>query len=111
MRSRRATTALVAVVALVLGLGTGLAVGSTDGSDRNGSTSIGPSPVDIGFSQDMIVHHEQAVLMAQLVRPKTRNPKIAALADGIIADQLLDIGALRGYLTLWGAPILPSGPR
>ncbi|HEY2832279.1 MAG TPA: DUF305 domain-containing protein, partial [Sporichthyaceae bacterium] len=48
--------------------------------------------------------------MAQLVRDRTKDSKIAALAAGIEDDQLLDIGALRGYLTLWHAPALPAGP-
>lgn len=66
--------------------------------------------MDIGFSQDMIVHHEQAVVMAQLVRDRTQNPRLAALATGIVDEQLLDVGAMRGYLALWQAPLLPAGP-
>jgi uncharacterized protein (DUF305 family) len=102
---------VAAAVAVVLGLGVvvGAALEDSDGTSHT-SASTAPNAVDIGFSQDMIVHHEQAVLMAQLVRDRTTDPKIAALAAGIEDDQLLDIGAMRGYLTLWGAPILPSGP-
>lgn len=100
------TPALAAIGALVLGLGAGLAAGS---DAESATTATAPGPVDIGFSQDMIVHHEQAVLMAQLVRARTRDATVAALADGIIADQLLDIGTLRGYLALWQAPVLPTG--
>jgi uncharacterized protein (DUF305 family) len=48
--------------------------------------------------------------MAQLVRDRTSDPKVAALAAGIEDDQLLDIGTLRGYLALWQAPMLPAGP-
>ncbi len=107
--SRRPALAVGAgALALALGIGIGLVVDSDD--DSSAAAASVPGPVDIGFSQDMVVHHEQAVLMAQLVRPRTKDPKIAALADGILADQLLDIGALRGYLTLWQAPILPAGP-
>jgi uncharacterized protein (DUF305 family) len=113
--ARRATVAAVAVVVV---LGFGVAVGAAMEDDQSGTSSAGtgtgaataPSAVDIGFSQDMIVHHEQAVLMAQLVRGRTQDPRIAALAAGIEDDQLLDIGAMRGYLTLWQAPILPPGP-
>lgn len=108
--ARRAVVACVAV-AVVLGFGVAVGAALEDGEAAS-STSAGGSPtaVDIGFSQDMIVHHEQAVLMAQLVRDRTKDPKIAALAAGIEDDQLLDIGAMRGYLTLWQAPVLPSGP-
>lgn len=99
--------AIAAVLALGVGIGTAM-----EGHSSEATTSAGqvPNAVDIGFSQDMIVHHEQAVLMAQLVRVRTKNPKVAALAAGIEDDQLLDIGALRGYLALWQAPTLPAGP-
>ena len=102
-----------AALALLLGVGIGAALNS--GGDGGGDAvaaagSVAPNAVDIGFSQDMIVHHEQAVVMAQLVRDRTKNPRIAALATGIIDEQLLDIGALRGYLALWQAPLLPAGP-
>ncbi|WP_293773240.1 DUF305 domain-containing protein [Sporichthya sp.] len=102
--------AAAGALALVLGVGIGMAVGSGDDSGSSSAASLAPSKVDIGFSQDMIVHHEQAVLMAQLVRTRTKDPKVAALAAGIEDDQLLDIGAMRGYLALWEAPVLPSGP-
>lgn len=95
-------------LALILGVGIGVALES--GGDSSATSADAPGPVDIGFSQDMIVHHEQAVVMAQLVRGRTKDPKVAALANGIVDEQLLDIGAMRGYLALWRAPVLPSGP-
>ncbi len=97
------------LLVLMLGVGLGVAMES-GGDDATSAAAAAPSPVDIGFSQDMIVHHEQAVVMAQLVRDRTKDPKVAALANGIVDDQLLDIGALRGYLALWQAPVLPAGP-
>jgi uncharacterized protein (DUF305 family) len=98
-------------VALVAILGIGVGIGAElRGGDAAAAVSTSPNAVDIGFSRDMIVHHEQAVLMAQLVRDRTKDSKIAALAAGIEDDQLLDIGALRGYLTLWHAAALPAGP-
>ncbi|GAA0633597.1 DUF305 domain-containing protein [Sporichthya brevicatena] len=103
----------VAAGALVLGLGAGIGLATALDDDSGTAVSAAaatPSAVDIGFSQDMIVHHEQAVLMAQLVRGRTADPKIAALAAGIESDQLLEIGTLRGYLALWDAPVLPAGP-
>jgi uncharacterized protein (DUF305 family) len=101
-----------AFLALLLGVGIGVALESGgESSSVAGPAAPGaPNATDIGFSQDMIVHHQQAVVMAQLVRDRTKDPRIAALANGIVDDQLLDIGALRGYLALWSAPILPAGP-
>lgn len=104
---------LVATIAAAIVLALGIVIGAAiedKSRDDSAAAAVAPSPVDIGFSQDMIVHHEQAVVMAQLVRDRTTDPKVAALAAGIEGDQLLDIGALRGYLALWEAPVLPAGP-
>lgn len=65
--------------------------------------------VDIGFSQDMIVHHQQAVTMAQAVRGRT-GPSVARLALAIELNQLKEIGQMQGWLALWNAPQVPSGP-
>jgi uncharacterized protein (DUF305 family) len=105
-RTRQAVAGLT--VAGVLGLGVALGA-ALQGDGRAAASVAAPGPVDIGFSQDMIVHHEQAVLMAQLVRGRTADPTVAALAAGIEDDQLLEIGTMRGWLALWGAPTLPAG--
>lgn len=63
-----------------------------------------PGAVDVGFAQDMIAHHEQAVLMAQLVRGRTTDPVVATTAAGIESGRLLEIGQMCGYLQLWDAP-------
>lgn len=48
----------------------------------------------------MLVRHEQAVLMGQLVRGRTTDPGIAA-TTGIEYGQLLHIGQIHVYLQLW----------
>ena len=65
--------------------------------------------VDIGFSQDMIVHHQQAVTIAQTVRGRT-SPSVAQLASAIELGQIKEIGQMQGWLDLWNAPQVPSGP-
>ncbi|RAY11411.1 DUF305 domain-containing protein [Actinomadura craniellae] len=65
--------------------------------------------VDIGFSQDMISHHQQAVTMSQAVRGRA-GPAVAQLALGIELNQLKEIGHMQGWLALWNAPQVPSGP-
>ena len=69
-----------------------------------------PSEVDIGFCQDMAVHHAQAVLMAQQALAISTTPAVRAVATQILVDQSQERGMLSGWLTVWHAPQLPSGP-
>ncbi|HVU74366.1 MAG TPA: DUF305 domain-containing protein [Mycobacteriales bacterium] len=75
------------------------------------STPTRPSSaVDVGFSQDMAVHHGQALLMAQEALSRSRNADVVGLARTIVVAQAEEQGELRGWLVAWGAPQLPSGP-
>ncbi|MGH4007925.1 MAG: DUF305 domain-containing protein [Pseudonocardiaceae bacterium] len=67
------------------------------------------SSVDIGFAQDMSVHHRQAVLMAGLARDRSADPTIRSLAIDIEATQLEQVGRMQGWLSLWDAAPLPTG--
>ncbi|MQA08128.1 MAG: DUF305 domain-containing protein [Pseudonocardiaceae bacterium] len=60
--------------------------------------------VDVGFSQDMSVHHLQAVTMANIVRERSRDQTIRGIAFDIASTQLGQIGRMKGWLTLWGQP-------
>ena len=65
--------------------------------------------VDVGFAQDMSVHHRQAVLMAGLARDRSTDPTIRLLAFDIETNQLQQIGQMQGWLSLWNAAALPTG--
>jgi uncharacterized protein (DUF305 family) len=73
--------------------------------------SFGPQPgaVDVGFSQDMAVHHEQAVLMANLAQSRAGRA-VLAVADGILISQSEEIGLMRGWLRLWHRPAADPHP-
>ena len=73
------------------------------------ASSTEPGAVDIGFSQDMAVHHEQAVLMANLA-PQRAGVAVAALADAILVNQSQEIGLLRGWLQMWHQPAAAPHP-
>lgn len=68
-----------------------------------------PSEVDIGFSQDMLVHHQQAVDMVRLLRGRGGD-SVRSVAAAIENAQRGEIGMLSGWLALWGAPPVSSGP-
>jgi uncharacterized protein (DUF305 family) len=63
------------------------------------------SPADIAFMQSMIVHHQQAVEMAALVKARTNNPDIIAIAGRIDASQADEMKFMRGWLTDRGEPL------
>ena len=68
-----------------------------------------PDAADIGFCQDMAVHHDQAVLMSTLAL--THGDLIGkAQATAILLDQSQEIGIMRGWLQLWGKPMLNTAP-
>lgn len=100
-----AVAAAAAVVLLAVGVGLGAAIfgGSEPEPPR------GPSRADIGFAQDMIVHHQQAVDMAAVARDRLRG-QAAAVAEQIQASQQLEIGRMQGWLTVWDAPQVADEP-
>ena len=104
------TIAAVVVAALVLALLTFVIGHETRHTTHPSATSIGvPGAVDIGFSQDMATHHDQAVLMANLAITRG-GPAVRAIGDSILTVQSQEIGQLRGWLELWGKPIADPTP-
>ena len=66
-----------------------------------------PGPVDIGFTQAMRGHHDQAVVMSQIMLADGGS-EIAGLARAIESAQLMEIGQMKGWLLLWDKPLLPA---
>ncbi|UCH25529.1 MAG: DUF305 domain-containing protein [Trueperaceae bacterium] len=59
--------------------------------------------LDRAFLEDMIVHHEMAVVMAEqlLENDYAENPSVAALAHAIIETQSEEIAMMRTWLEDW----------
>jgi uncharacterized protein (DUF305 family) len=70
----------------------------------------GDDSLEAGFARDMIVHHDQAVRMALLIREKTADPLIASLATDIILTQENQMGQMLGWLNIWGLPATGRQP-
>ena len=64
-----------------------------------------PNEAEIGFAQDMSVHHQQAIEMAFLIREKTDNQEIRGFAFDIINTQANQRGMMLGWLDLWQQPL------
>jgi uncharacterized protein (DUF305 family) len=91
---------------LLLGAAGGLLLGLPGST---GSAVPAADSVDVGFAQDMTVHHQQAVEMASWERDHTTDPALKQLAADIEATQTSQIGRMQGWLELWGAGALPVG--
>ncbi|MCU1612312.1 MAG: hypothetical protein JWM45_4228, partial [Pseudonocardiales bacterium] len=92
------------VLLAVLLLGAALGMFLTGGSAQPKGGAV-----DVGFAQDMSVHHRQAVLMAGLARDRSTDPAIRLIAFDIETNQLQQIGQMQGWLSLWNAAPLPTG--
>lgn len=107
--SRQAVVlATAAVVVLVVGAAIGMLI--TLAVVDKSSPPDGGS-VDVGFSQDMRVHHLQAVTMSGVVRDHTTDPLIHSIAFDIESTQLAQSSEMTGWLTAWGQPELPPLDR
>lgn len=66
------------------------------------------NPVDIGFAQDMSLHHEQALTMARMALSRA-SLRVQGLAQLIVDQQLRELGVMQGWLMLLDAP--PTAER
>lgn len=56
---------------------------------------------DREFVEEMIPHHQMAVMMASMLRDGTVRPEMKQLADDIITAQSDEITLMRGWLRTW----------
>ncbi len=88
-----AAVGLIAVIVLLVG-------GSTLYSAVRASTPDEDS-AEAGFLRDMQVHHNQAVQMADIIRFRTDDDQIYAMATDIAFAQMSQVGTMSGFLQLW----------
>jgi len=65
----------------------------------------GSGSAEAGFLRDMSSHHAQAVQMALVIRDRTQDPQLKALATDIALTQTNEMGWTRGLLDAWGLPL------
>jgi uncharacterized protein (DUF305 family) len=104
-------SALVWTVGLVLVAGLGaLATMAVRDAKHDLAGNRSPGAVEIGFAQDMAVHHQQAVLMATYTREHAGSRDVRLLAATIDSAQQREIGQMVGWLQSWGRPVAPERP-
>ncbi|WP_410872893.1 DUF305 domain-containing protein [Nocardia sp. A7] len=64
---------------------------------------------EIGFAQDMVAHHTQALMLVQRLDPGVE-PSVTTLADQIADTQRTELGMLLGWLRLVDAPVTAAHP-
>lgn len=105
-RRRRGVSTLLISLALMATALSGIAVGSTFLGSPTTESPTGA--IDVGFTQDMSVHHAQAVQMASIELAGGTDPAVTNLAYDILTTQQNQIGRMQGWLIAWGKPLLPS---
>lgn len=110
-RRHTVRTALLAIVALLIGVGVGLwlASGLHDDAPTPEVTPAADSAA-AGFAQDMIRHHEQGVEMATIELDRGTDPQVRSMAFDILTAQSNEIGQMQSWLTRWGLPLINPGP-
>ncbi|MEI9977898.1 MAG: DUF305 domain-containing protein [Edaphobacter sp.] len=64
-----------------------------------------PSKADVDFMQGMIMHHNQAVEMTELLKTRTKDPAIMELGKKIDVSQTDEMRWMKQWLTDRGLPI------
>ncbi|MGW6692424.1 DUF305 domain-containing protein [Rhodococcus sp. NPDC054953] len=106
-RSQRTALAVLGVVAAIaVGFGLGFFANQFLHDDRPADPVAGS--VDVGFAQDMMVHHNQAVEMSAIAIANATDPMVRDLAYDILTTQQNQIGQMTGWLSLWDQPLLST---
>ncbi|MDX3187481.1 DUF305 domain-containing protein [Streptomyces sp. MN03-5084-2B] len=92
---------------LLIGATAGMFVTRLSSDDPAATPAAGS--VEVGFAQDMAVHHLQAVTMAGMARDRSTDPEIRTLAFDIERTQLEQVGRMKGWLMLWDQPEQATG--
>ena len=65
--------------------------------------------LDAHFIEQMIPHHEDAIIMAKLAQTKAQKPEIKQLAENIITSQGTEINQMKDWYKSWFGKEVPEG--
>ncbi len=71
------------------------------GSMMSGLAGKTGAALERAFLEEMIVHHEGAVEMAQTLLKSTTRPELVKLGNDIVTAQTGEIQMMRGWLDTW----------
>lgn len=99
---KRSTTMLAPVLAAMAAVSVLAACQGQQGASPTPSGAF--NDTDVTFTQQMIVHHQQAVMMAEMAQTYAQDPQVKQLAQQIEADQEPQIETMTQWLQAWGQP-------
>lgn len=106
-RSQRTALAVLGVIAAIaIGFGLGFLANQLLHDDTVTPTA---DSVDVGFSQDMIEHHNQAIEMSAVAIANASDPLVRDFAYDLLTTQQNQVGMMTGWLTLWNQPAAATG--
>lgn len=100
----KGTVVAIGLVAAALALAIAWKLTSTAVDSNAARKTFGA--IDIGFAQSMAQHHDQAILMSQIVMAKASS-RLGRLAIAIQTKQLIEVGHMQAWLRLAEQPLLP----
>lgn len=83
------------------GMGSGMMHGGMMNDDTDVESLRTAKPFDKAFIEEMIPHHQMAVMMAQMLKASTTRPEMKQLADNIIDAQTKEIEQMRNWYSQW----------
>ena len=69
--------------------------------DTSALATVSAAEFDREFIEQMIPHHEMAIMMAQMLQASTQRTEMKELANNIITSQSREIEMMRGWLKSW----------
>ncbi len=83
------------------GMGSGMMHGGVMNNESDIESLRSAEPFDKAFIEEMIPHHQMAVMMAQMLKNSTTRPEMKQLADNIIEAQNKEIEQMRNWHNQW----------
>lgn len=71
------------------------------GNDADTKALVNTKSFDKEFIEQMIPHHQMAVMMAQMLLSSTNRPEMKKLAENIISAQTKEINDMREWYRIW----------
>lgn len=87
------------------GMGHGASPSASPSASSPSSSAAGQhDSADVTFAQQMVVHHQGAIAMADLAADRAGDQRVKDLAARIRAAQAPEIDQMTGWLQAWGEP-------